>query len=56
MNLFPGSANAYDSLGEILEITGDKKEALLNYKGSLDLNPGNKNAAERIKFCRTNNN
>lgn len=50
VSLFPGSANAYDSFGEILEITGDKKEALLNYKKSLDLNPGNKNAAERIKI------
>lgn len=30
--------------------TPDSIEALLNYKKSLDLNPGNKNAAERIKI------
>jgi CubicO group peptidase (beta-lactamase class C family) len=47
--LYPKSANAYDSLGEALEITGNNKESLLNYKKSLALNPDNKNAAERIK-------
>ncbi|MEO7215105.1 serine hydrolase [Mucilaginibacter sp.] len=47
--LYPKSANAYDSLGEALEITGNNKESLLNYQKSLDLNPGNKNAAEKIK-------
>jgi CubicO group peptidase (beta-lactamase class C family) len=47
--LYPESANAYDSLGEILEITGDTKEALINYKKSLSLNPDNKNAIQRIK-------
>jgi CubicO group peptidase (beta-lactamase class C family) len=46
--LFPKSANAYDSLGEIQELTGDKKEALLSYRQSLTLNPENKNAANRI--------
>jgi tetratricopeptide (TPR) repeat protein len=46
--LFPKSANAYDSLGEIQELTGNKKEALLSYQQSLTLNPGNKNAANRI--------
>lgn len=49
VKLYPESANAYDSLGEILEITGNNKEALLNYKKSLSLNPDNKNAAQRIK-------
>ncbi|QEC75767.1 serine hydrolase domain-containing protein [Mucilaginibacter ginsenosidivorax] len=46
--LFPKSANAYDSLGEIQELTGNKKEALLSYRQSLTLNPENKNAANRI--------
>jgi CubicO group peptidase (beta-lactamase class C family) len=46
--LFPKSANAYDSLGEIQEITGNKKEALLSYQQSLTLNPQNKNAANHI--------
>ena len=47
-SLFPKSANAYDSLGEIQELTGNKKEALLSYQQSLTLNPENKNAANRI--------
>jgi CubicO group peptidase (beta-lactamase class C family) len=47
--LYPKSANAYDSLGEALEITGNNKESLLNYQKSLALNPDNKHAAERIK-------
>ena len=46
--LFPKSANAYDSLGEIQALTGNKKEALLSYQQSLTLNPENKNAANRI--------
>lgn len=52
--LYPESANAYDSFGEILEITDDKKEALISYKKSLSLNPDNKNAAERIKALSGN--
>ncbi|MGO4878063.1 serine hydrolase [Pedobacter psychrotolerans] len=47
--LYPGSANAFDSLAEADEITDHQAEALLNYKKSLALNPKNKNAAERIK-------
>jgi CubicO group peptidase (beta-lactamase class C family) len=46
--LYPQSANAYDSLGEILELTDDKAGALTNYKRSLALNPDNKNAADRV--------
>jgi len=49
VKLYPESANTYDSLGEILEIMGDNKAALLNYKKSLSLNPDNKNASNRIK-------
>lgn len=47
--LYPESANAHDSLGEMLEITGDYKAALLSYKKSLALNPKNTNASNRIK-------
>jgi CubicO group peptidase (beta-lactamase class C family) len=46
--LYPQSANTYDSYGEVLEMMGDNKNALLNYKKSLALNPKNKNAADRI--------
>jgi CubicO group peptidase (beta-lactamase class C family) len=47
--LYPSSANAYDSYAETLEVMGNIKEAIVNYKKSVLLNPQNKNAAERIK-------
>ncbi|HJT73902.1 MAG TPA: serine hydrolase domain-containing protein, partial [Chitinophaga sp.] len=40
--LFPHSYNTYDSYAEALADTGRKREALLMYQKSLDLNPGNK--------------
>lgn len=52
--LFPKSANTYDSLGEVLELEGDNKNALLNYRKSLSLNPGNQHAANRIKILSKN--
>jgi len=52
--LFPRSANTYDSLGEMLELDGDNKNALLNYRKSLSLNPGNQHAANRIKILSGN--
>lgn len=48
VSLYRQSANAYDSLAETLELMGNKKDALLNYKKSLALNPDNKSAAGRI--------
>ncbi|RYU91295.1 class A beta-lactamase-related serine hydrolase [Mucilaginibacter terrigena] len=48
-SLYPQSANAYDSLGEIQEMLEDNTAALASYKRSLALNSGNKNAADRIK-------
>ncbi|ASK28628.1 hypothetical protein CEY12_00235 [Chryseobacterium sp. T16E-39] len=47
--LFPESANVFDSYGEILETMGNRKEAIVNYKKSLLLNPGNTNAADYLK-------
>jgi CubicO group peptidase (beta-lactamase class C family) len=47
--LFPKSSNVYDSYGEILETLGNRKEAIFNYKKSLELNPDNINAANYIK-------
>lgn len=47
--LFPKSANTYDSLAEIQEELGEQKAALSNYRKSLELNPKNAHAAERIK-------
>lgn len=47
--LFPQSSNVFDSYGEILETMGNRKEAIINYKKSLLLNPGNTNAADYLK-------
>ena len=52
--LHPQSANAYDSLGEVQEIMGNNKEAVINYKKSLSLDPENKNAAERLRVLSVN--
>ena len=49
VELFPGSANVYDSLGEALMLHGDKENARKNYQKSLQLNPHNTNAAEMLK-------
>lgn len=46
--LFPNSANAYDSLAEAWLISGDKEKALQYYKKSLGLNPDNENAKQMI--------
>lgn len=48
-----GSANSYDSLGEVLLKKGNKQAALENYEKSLSMNPENFNAEdqiEKIKF------
>lgn len=50
--LYPQSANAYDSLGETLEVVGDRSNALKNYQRSLALNPANANAAAHIRTLK----
>ncbi|MEK6407730.1 MAG: serine hydrolase [Acidobacteriota bacterium] len=47
--LYPQSSNAYDSLGEAYMENGDKALAKVNYKKSLELNPGNKNAVGMLE-------
>ncbi len=47
--LFPSSANLYDSYAETLEAMGNRKEAIINYKKSLELNPNNTNASAYLK-------
>ncbi len=47
--LFPDSANAFDSLGEAYLTLGDKENAILSYRKSLQLNPQNKNAETILK-------
>ena len=46
---YPESANTYDSLGEAYMINGDKELAIQNYNKSLELDPDNQNAAEKLK-------
>ncbi|MDN3551765.1 serine hydrolase [Mucilaginibacter aquaedulcis] len=48
VKLFPASGNVYDSLGEAYYKQGDKKNALLNYKRSLQLDPDNSEAKDII--------
>jgi CubicO group peptidase (beta-lactamase class C family) len=48
---FPGSSNAYDSLGDGLVALGDKEGAITSYRRSHELDPGNQHArseAERL--------
>jgi len=45
---YPSSYNTWDSLGEAYYKMGKKELALVNYKKSLELNPGNINAREYI--------
>ncbi|NIM91498.1 MAG: tetratricopeptide repeat protein [Candidatus Aminicenantes bacterium] len=49
VEVFPKSFNAYDSLGEAYMKNGDKENAILNYRKSLELNPDNNNAREMLK-------
>ena len=46
--VYPDSANAFDSLAEGYAQTGDKAAAIKNYRRSLELDPGNKNAEQRL--------
>ncbi len=47
--LFPDSWNAYDSLGEAYLAAGESDKAKVNYRRSLELNPRNGNAIEKLK-------
>lgn len=48
VELFPDSANVYDSLGEAYMKNGDAEKAIANYEKSLDLNPDNENAQQML--------
>ncbi len=49
VELYPNSANVYDSLGEAYMVNGDKELAIANYKKSLELDPKNANATAKLK-------
>ena len=51
---FPNSANAFDSLGEAYMVNGDNKSAILNFRISLELDPGNDNAKKMIEKLTSN--
>ncbi len=47
--LYPESANVWDSLGAAYAASGEKELAIKNYKKSLELNPKNLNAVEALR-------
>ena len=47
--VYPASANVYDSMGEICMVRGDVELAVKNYEKSLSLNPDNRNAAQMLE-------
>lgn len=47
--LFPGSPNTFDSLGEALLVSGDLASALDNYRKVLKIDPDNENALRMIE-------
>jgi hypothetical protein len=44
----PESGNAYDSMGEAFETTGDQKRAIAAYEKSLELDPTNDHARQKL--------
>lgn len=50
--LFPGSYNVWDSLGEAYMEDGQKDLAIFNYEKSLELNPHNENAKRMLRRLR----
>ncbi|MBN1895969.1 MBL fold metallo-hydrolase [bacterium] len=50
VEVFPGAWNTYDSLAEGYMTQGNKELAVQHYKKSLELNPQNDNAREKLKI------
>jgi len=50
---YPQSYNVYDSLAEAFMVAGKREDALKNYRKSLQMNPDNTNAAERVRKLET---
>jgi Dienelactone hydrolase and related enzymes len=50
--LYPNSSNLYDSLAEAYLFLGDKDKAVASFKKSLNLNPQNQNAIDRLEQLR----
>lgn len=48
VEMYPQSANVYDSLGEAYMVHGDKELSIANYKKSLELDPKNSGATAKL--------
>ena len=46
---YPQSSNVYDSLGEAYLDDGNRPQAIVNYKRSLELNPKNRGSVEVLR-------
>jgi CubicO group peptidase (beta-lactamase class C family) len=49
VQLYPGNANAYDSLGEGHMVAGNAKAAIENYRKALEMDPTNENAKKMLE-------
>jgi hypothetical protein len=49
---FPESGNVHDSLGEAYMLRGDRELAIESYERSLELDPRNRNAEEKLRELR----
>ena len=49
VQLYPASANTYDSLAKVYEATGDRDSAIQNYRRPLVLDPTNTNVTEHLQ-------
>jgi len=49
LHIYPNSANLYDSLGEAYLYKKENKNAISSFKKSLELNPENQNAIDKLK-------
>ncbi|MEI6614481.1 MAG: MBL fold metallo-hydrolase [Chrysiogenales bacterium] len=56
VGLYPGSWNAYDSLGEAYALAGNKELAIENYEKSLKLNPNSPSGANALKQLKAKTN
>jgi tetratricopeptide (TPR) repeat protein len=52
--IYPGSGNAFDSLGEAYMKSGQKQLAIESYAKSLEKDPANTNAKEKLKELQAN--
>lgn len=50
---YPTSSNAFDSLGEVYMLLGDKKNAVKSYRKAFELDSGNENALKMIQRLKS---